>query len=211
MLTEPIIIAHEGAEALGHAYLQVPDGPLRFLSLGGPTEAVKAVLAALATQREVACYRSNGRGRHTDTRWLFTGPEGHRTLVRKLPSGQVHGILYPEDALPGSPGSTFTLLLPEPRRTEAAACFFRLLAMRTPLPLHPSWAGWLWATFEAQQWLTALEGVGPWIGWEAAWEEKALVDLVRKALRKGGLAVPQAGTPALPFPPPRPDPIRPER
>lgn len=181
-------VAHGGAEALVHASLSTREGDLRFLSLGGPAEAVKAILAALGSRQSVRLFQRETGG-WVDAGWLVSGLVTYRMLTRKLPCSQVHGLLYPETALPGRRSPGFTLLLPEARQAEAEARFARFLDTRTPLPLHPSWARWLWATFQAEGWLTSLEGEGPWMGWEVHWEEELLTTLVTEAIQTGTLRV----------------------
>jgi len=180
-------VAHEGAEALCHAYLSTSWGDLRFLSVGGPAEAVKAVLAALGRRQSLSLHRHTGPG-WTSAGWLFANGK-HRILTRKLPCGQVHGVFYAETALPGSRSQGFTLLLPEALKAEAVVRFYRHLDLRTPLPLHPSWAPWLWETFQVRGWLRPLEGEGPWLGWEVSWEEELLQKLAAEAVRVGVLQV----------------------
>jgi len=181
-------VTHGGAEALVHASLSTREGDLRFLSIGGPAEAVKAILAALGSRQSVRLFRRETGG-WVDAGWLVTGLVTYRTLTRKLPCGQIHGLLYPETALPGSRSPGFTLLLPDVQQAEAETRFASFLDMRTPLPLHPSWAPWLWTTFQAEGWLIPLEGEGPWVGWEVRWEEEPLTMLVTEAVQAGALRV----------------------
>lgn len=103
-------------------------------------------------------------------------------ILRKLPSGQVHGLLYPPSAAPQGSGEIFTLLLPSEKAAEAQTRFFRLLDTRTTLPLSPSWSTALWTTFERKGWLTALTGEGSWMGWEVCWEVDALEQYIRRTV-----------------------------
>lgn len=67
--------------------------------------------------------------------WRFSG--------MRLPSGaSYHGMLVPELAKYNSDRSDFVLLVRE--QDEAARLHFRFLNRRLELPLHPSWATWLW-------------------------------------------------------------------
>ena len=68
----------------------------------------------------------------------------HRGSValRRLPTGGFQAVLVPEVALHGAERPDFLLL---PRRpAEVAALYYRFLNRRVDVPLHPSWAVWLW-------------------------------------------------------------------
>src|SRR5690606_25217793 len=76
--------------------------------------------------------------------WLAREAWGTWRFFRgRLPSGSVtHGILVPELASFPSEKRDF-LLLPR-SEGEAPALHYRFLNRRFDLPLHPTWADWLW-------------------------------------------------------------------
>jgi hypothetical protein len=176
----PLYAEHEGATALVHGYLATPTDEARFLSVGGPAEAVKSVLAGLASGHRVPLFRRTETGR-TQPGVLVPDGTRWRLEARRLPCGQVHGLLYPS---PGQEeaGSRFTLLLPRAQEAEAPMHLLRLLDARTTLPLHPSWAPWLWGLCEREDWLTPLTGEGSWTGWDVHWSESSLTEQVSKAI-----------------------------
>ena len=178
---------HEGATVLVHAYLATPGDEARLLSVGGPAEAVKAVLAGLASGHKVPLFRRTGTGRvHAGA--LIPDGTAWRLDTRRLPCGQVHGLLYPHPT-GEEVGSRFTLLLPCVREAEAPMYLLRQLDARTTLPLHPSWASWLWELCEREEWLTPLTGEGGWIGWDVQWSDATLTERVSKAILLRALRV----------------------
>jgi hypothetical protein len=86
--------------------------------------------------------------------------------------------------------SQFTLLLPQSEEAEAPSRLLRLLDARTMLPLHPTWASWLWKLCEELDWLTALQGEGGWMGWDVQWTERTLQEQLTEAIQTRALRVP---------------------
>ena len=125
---------------------------LWFLSMLGHQQAVRAIWARLV-KGEAAFLSGTELGgeptplaREAWGTWRFTG--------MRLPSGSAyHGMLIPEIAAYATNRLDFLLLVRE--QDDAAQLHFRFLARRLDVPLHPSWAGWLWRrgleTDEAEQ------------------------------------------------------------
>jgi hypothetical protein len=186
-MPSPLYAEHEGATVLVHAYLSTPSDEARFLSVGGPAEAVKAVLAGLASGHRVPLFRRTEDGRAPAGALVPDGTPW-RLEARRLPCGQVHGLLSPRPACEEA-GSRFTLLLPRGKEAEAPRHLLRLLDARTTLPLHPSWAPWLWELCEREEWLTRLTGEGEWTGWDVQWSEPTLTERVSTAIFRRALRV----------------------
>jgi hypothetical protein len=183
----------QGAIALVHAYLATPFEDLRFLSIGGPTEAVQAVIAGALQGERLTLFRKTESPdpleRHrAHAGWLTPPRIGGRCLTRRLPCGQCHGLYYPNIS-PETTRDNFSLILPAVERPQAPAALLRLLDRRTTLPLHPSWAAWLWDYFDAEDALTPLHGEGPWIGWDFHLDSKALTAAVTSAIKQRRLGV----------------------
>ncbi len=133
------------------------ENELWFLSMLGHQQAVRAIWARLV-KGEAGFLSSTELGgeptplaREAWGTWRFTG--------MRLPSGSAyHGMLIPEIAAYASDRLDFLLLVRE--QDVGAQLHFRFLARRLDLPLHPSWAEWLWRrgleTGEAEQ----LESIG---------------------------------------------------
>jgi hypothetical protein len=113
---------------------------LWFLSLLGPQQSVKALWARLV-KGEVASLSFEDLGSACFCALAPEGPRSWRFFGASLPAAAgYHGVLVPEKALYGAESSDF-LLLP---REGAALLHYRFLNRRLDLPLHPSWADWLW-------------------------------------------------------------------
>ncbi|MDY6990201.1 MAG: hypothetical protein SWQ30_19335 [Thermodesulfobacteriota bacterium] len=110
----------------------------------------------------------------------------YKVKLRKLPSGLVHAVLLPKLALPGSEGenqNSFFVFTKESRAKQAL--FFRHLDEKTDIPMHPSWAEWLWQLFEQQEsWLDRLKTlIGDYKGYSFCFNPKTLHDLISQAIR----------------------------
>jgi hypothetical protein len=178
---------YEGASALVHAYLADDINQLRLLSLGGPAEAVRAVMAAAAHGWSLTLSHRNLRGRQPAGYLHGRGTPLH-LLSRKLPCGYIHGVLYPQ-MTPAETRTAFSLLLPKAQEPEAPAYLLRLLDARTTTPLHPSWAAWVWDVFTTEEWLTPLSGQGPWMGWDVSYQESVLAEHLTRAIKARALRV----------------------
>lgn len=178
---------HEGASALVHAYLTDDINQLRLLSLGGPAEAVRAVMAAAAQGWSLTLSHRDLQGRQPAGSLHARGTPLH-LLSRKLPCGYIHGLLYPQ-MLAAETRSAFSLLLPKVEEPQAAAYLLRLLDARTTTPLHPSWATWAWDVFTTEEWLTPLSGQGPWMGWDVHYQGSVLSDRLIRAIKARALCV----------------------
>jgi hypothetical protein len=185
---------YEGAVALVHAYLATSLDEARFLSVGGPAESVKAVLAGLASGGRVTLFRKiegvDLQHRHRGSAGAIIHADSIKLhlLARRLPCGQSHGILYP-DTGPTEARYAFTLLLPKAREDDAPLALLRMIDARTTVPLHPSWAAWLWGLLDQEDLLAQLSGVGDWMGWDVRWSDSTLPRRVTEAVKDHTLRV----------------------
>ena len=119
-------------------------GELYFLSIGGESMAVRAVLAALASRHSVTI---EGSTQHS---WLmFPWNAQVRFKTARLPSGLAHGVAWNEDR---SNGLFVQDVTPE--------SVYRAVYDSHPVTLLPEWAGWLTKRLRQQGWLVDLDGVG---------------------------------------------------
>jgi hypothetical protein len=194
-----------GATALIHAYLATAGDALRLLSLGGPTEAVHAILATLlqpgADESIMLVRRADtdmpSRRSRQKIGVLSAERIPARRIVRRLPCGQTHG-LYVSDSRPGASPHRFSLLLPAAHAEHAPARLLRAIDARTPVPLRSSWAPWLWHHLEAEEALIPLQGDGPWLGWDVIYNAERLATAVTAALMQGALPIAAEVVPAPP-------------
>ena len=152
-----------------------------FMSVAGYQATVKGIIANLLDNYGISV-EVDGNS-HYLTRANF----GYKAQVKKLPSGLVHGVLFPKLALPKSEEEgqdTFFILADN--RDEVLTLFFRHLDEKTEIPLHPSWAEWLWKAFEQQEgWLLEAQTiVGSFEGYLFEFNHEELYDLVSEAIRK---------------------------
>lgn len=130
---------------------------LWFLSMLGHQQAVRAIWARLI-KGEAGFLSSTELGgeptplaREAWGTWRFTG--------MRLPSGSAyHGILIPEIAAYATDRLDFLLLVRD--QDGAAQLHFGFLARRLELPLHPSWADWLWRRGLENGEVEPLESIG---------------------------------------------------
>jgi len=156
-----------------------------FLSLLGPAQSTRAIWARLLKGELVTLAWETAR-RTRFGRLAALGPKGWRMWSAGLPAAAGHQlVLAPTLALAGSVGEEFLLL---PRgEADAAPLHYQFLNRRTDLPLHASWAPWLWSraldTCEARP--LVARGLQAYI---CRPDEPALVEDVSRAIRQGRLA-----------------------
>ena len=159
-------ISANGFSATADAFARDPDAEgLWFLSMVGAQSALKAIWAALLK-------------RPPETAHLLAGTDGavlsggfHRceipygtlgtwtTKIGRLPvSGGWHALVYTRMAEYAFERDAFLLLAPG--EEEAPALHHRFLDRRSPLPLHRSWADWLWQRGLAEGEIVPLQSAG---------------------------------------------------
>ena len=119
--------------------------------------------------------------------YLVRSDMGYKVQMKKLPSGLVHAVVLPKLALPKNDEekqNRFFIITKEDQ--DVLTLFFRHLDEKTEIPLHPSWAAWLWTTFQKQDdWLIALHTlVGDFEGHLFDFHPTQLHDLISKAIKK---------------------------
>ena len=138
---------------------------LWFLSMVGSQTALKAIWASLLKQPPEVAHLirgadgmalSGGYQRchiHYDTIGTWT------TKIAKLPvSGGYHALVYTKTAEFAFERDSFLLL--SQTEQDAPALHHRFLDRRSPLPLHGSWARWLWRRGIANGEIIPLQSVG---------------------------------------------------
>lgn len=138
-----------GFGATVDAYAWEPDADtspprmrLWLVSLPGSQQAVKALWAQLVKAEMATLTIDDGRAHFCSL--ASQTSRGWRFFKAPLPAaGGYHGVLVPEVALFSAERPKFLLL----RRSadDPATLHYRFLSRRVTLPLHPTWAEWLWA------------------------------------------------------------------
>ena len=168
---------------------------LWFVSMVGSQAALKAIGASLLKQPPDAAHLIRGAD-GTD----FSG--GYRrcvvphetigTWTRKLArlpvSGGWHALVYTKMAEFAYERDSFLLLAKT--EEEAPALHHRFLDKRSPLPLHRSWAGWLWRKGLQNGTVTPLESAGV-VAYRCAPKAEWLRDDLSEAVASGRLMLPR--------------------
>ena len=142
-------ISAGGFSATADAFARDPEAEtLWFLSMVGSQTALKAIWASLLKQPPEAAHIIEGVEGMALTGSYQRCIIPHQTLgtwttkIAKLPSGGYHALVYTKWAEYAAEHDSFLLLAQS--EEEAPALHHRFLDRRSPLPLHRSWAGWLW-------------------------------------------------------------------
>jgi hypothetical protein len=162
-------------------------GQLWFLSLLGSQQAVRALWARLV--KGETAYMSQDELTGGYPCWLAREAWGTwRFYGGRLPSGSAyHGMLVPEMAAYLCERPDFLLLARS--EEEAPALHYRFLNRRVDLPLHPSWAAWLWERGVHVGEVEALESLGVH-AYRCRPEPAALQEDISDAVRLRALAIP---------------------
>jgi len=153
-----------------------------FMSICGYQATVKGIIANLLESYGVILkLEIEGAEYYLDRSSL-----GYKVQTKKLPSGLVHAVLFPKLALPKNDEerqNSFYIFNRD--KQDILSLFYRHLDEKTDIPLHPSWAEWLFRLFEEQEdWLMELNTlVGAYRGYSFEFNPKKLHDLISEALR----------------------------
>ncbi len=138
---------------------------LWFVSMVGSQTALKAIWASLLKQRGEAAHIIRGAdgmalsGEYQRCVIPYETIGSWTTKITRLPvSGGWHALVYTKQAEFGFEKDSFLLLAQSSE--DAPALHHRFLDKRSPLPLHGSWAGWLWERGIDNGEIVPLQSVG---------------------------------------------------
>ncbi len=138
---------------------------LWFVSMVGSQTALKAIWASLLKQHGDAAHIIRGAdgmllsGDYQRCVIPFETIGTWTTKIARLPvSGGWHALVYTKQAEYGFEKDSFLLMAQS--EVEAPALHHRFLDKRSPLPLHGSWAGWLWERGIEEGEIVPLQSVG---------------------------------------------------
>jgi len=169
-------------------------GQLWFLSLLGSQQAVRALWARLV--KGETAYLGDDELTGGSPCWLAREAWGTwRFHGCRLPSGSAyHGMLVPELAAYACDRQEFLLLARS--EDEAPALHYRFLNRRLDLPLHQTWAAWLWERGLNADEVEALQSLGVH-AYRCRPDRDALQEDVTQAVRRGQLPTPIGDEPLV--------------
>lgn len=139
-----------GFSATADAFARDPDSEeLWFLSMVGSQTALKAIWASLLKQPPEAAHLIHGADGMALSGGYLRCVIPHQTIgtwttkiTRLVVSGGWHALVYTKRAEYAFEHDSFLLLVLD--AANAPELHYRFLDRRSPLPLHGSWADWLW-------------------------------------------------------------------
>ena len=188
-------ISAGGFSATADAFARDPHSQgLWFLSMVGSQTALKAIWASLLKQPpDVAHLIQGADGMALSGSYQRCGiPYGTvgtwTTKIAKLPvSGGWHALVYTKMAQYASEHDTFFLLAQT--EDEAPRLHYRFLDKRSSLPLHPSWADWLWRRGIQKEEITQLQSAGV-VAYRCNPNPESLKEDLSQAVASGLLTLP---------------------
>ena len=189
-------ISANGFSATADAFARDPDSEgLWFLSMVGAQSALKAIWAALLKRPPESAHLLAGADGLALSGGFHRCEVPHETVgtwttkIARLPmSGGYHGMVYTRMAEYAFERDTFLLLAPG--EAEAPALHHRFLDRRSALPLHRSWAEWLWRRGLAEGEISRLQSAGI-AAWRCAPDAESLRDDLAAAVAAGTLTLPR--------------------
>ena len=163
------------------------EGQIWFLSLLGSQQAVRALWARLV--KGETAYLSQDELTGGSPRWLAREAWGtwHFYGARLPSSSAYHGMLVPDLAAYTCDRQEFLLLARS--EEEVRGLHYLFLNRRADLPLHPSWAAWLWERGLNAGEVNALESIGVH-AYRCRPDARALQEDLSQAIRRGRLPAP---------------------
>lgn len=159
-------ISAGGFSATADAFAREPDSEgLWFLSMVGSQTALKAIWASILKQPPDVAHLIRGTDGVALSGGFLRCVIPHETIgtwttkIAKLPvSGGYHALVYTKTAEYAFERNEFLLLAQT--EDEAPVLHHRFLDKRSPLPLHRSWADWLWRKGLQNGTITPLQSIG---------------------------------------------------
>ena len=157
-------ISAGGFSATADAFARDPKAEtLWFLSMVGSQTAVKAIWGSLLKQPPSPAHIIQGTevlsGSYEKCMVPYETRGTWTTKLTRLPvSGGWHAMAYTKWAEYAYDQENFLLLAPS--EGDAPELHYRFLDKRSPLPLHPAWAGWLWDRGLAEKEIAPLQSHG---------------------------------------------------
>lgn len=165
------------------------------LSIIGPQTSVKAIAAAIlkAAPETVAITPITPQQKRAKTQIALRTPESGKwraKTARLKMSRAWHCIVYPamaEYEPPPENDDTNFLIIARHGVQAAAGKYAKFLNRRTDIPIHPSWAEWLWERAKTNGEAQRLETPQHTAAWLCRTDEVALKSELSRAVASGEL------------------------
>ena len=185
-----------GFSATADAFARDPDTEgLWFLSMVGSQTALKAIWASLLKQPPEPAHLIQGADGVALSGGYLRCVIPHQTIgtwttrIARLPvSGGWHALVYTKRAEYASDHDSFLLLVQD--EAEAPSLHHRFLDRRSPLPLHGSWAEWLWRRGLETGEIAPLQSVGI-AAYRCSPDGESLREDLSRAVASGRLPAPE--------------------
>ena len=194
--TQLYTITAGGFSATCDAFASDPEqNRLWFVSMVGAQTSLKAIWAALLNSPPSPAFLIRGavdelhEGGYERCQIPETSIGTWKTKIARLPqSGAWHAMVFTQMAELSFERDAFLLLTPDVQ--EAPALHLRFLNQRTELPIHRSWAEWLWQQGLASEAIRPLRSEGLH-AWYCHHDPQQLENEFSAAVRYGALQVPR--------------------
>ena len=185
-----------GFSATCDAFASDPEqNQLWFCSMVGAQTSLKAIWAALLNSPPAPAFLIKGavdelhEGGYERCQIPETSIGTWKTKVARLPqAGAWQAMVYTQMAELSFERDAFLLLSPD--TSEAPALHLRFLNQRTELPIHRSWAGWLWQQGLDSEAIRPLKSEGLH-AWYCHHDPQGLESELSAAVRYGALRLPR--------------------
>ncbi len=174
---------HKGihVECYTDAYSYSEYNELYLLSVVGFDSAVKGIIAAMVSAREIEILSKD------DAAVVYANRHEHyRILSTKLPSGLLHQIVAVE-AFFTEDGASKILYVPKERNVEEAV--YHKLQQSYTVPAIPEWAGWLYKKLAENGWVEEFKGTIKVLNLNV--NEQSLDQLVSEGIKNKEISLPE--------------------
>ncbi|MCY3684576.1 MAG: hypothetical protein OXH25_00130 [Chloroflexi bacterium] len=194
--TQLYTITAGGFSATCDAFASDPEqNQLWFVSMVGAQTSLKAIWAALLNSPPSPAFLIKGavdelhEGGYERCRIPEASIGTWKTKIARLPqAGAYHAMVYTQMAELSFERDAFLLLTPD--ASEAPALHLRFLNQRTELPIHRSWADWLWEQGLENEAIRPLKSEGLH-AWYCHHDPQQLESELSAAVRYGALGLPR--------------------
>jgi hypothetical protein len=162
------------------------DNSLRFISLAGTEQAVKAISSAIIGGQSVSIMGADNSQIHLDGH-----PATHfRILSTKLPGGAVHQIAADTRFFGSGEAGAHLVVIPQDQ--DVSRVVYSVVLNHLASPLLPEWGAWICGQLTDLERMWELEG--PLRVAQVSADEATVDQIVSQGLRTGRISLEEGGT-----------------